>query len=81
MTVGIYSLKQILFQGEAESVNCKTENGEITILDHHRPLISLLTSGVIKIIDKTKKDHYIPISSGFLEIQQNNAARLLVDEQ
>lgn len=80
MRLAIYSLKKILFQGEAESVNCKTKNGEITVLDNHRPLISSLAPGTVKIVDKDKKEHYIPVSSGFLEVRFEGV-RLLVDEQ
>jgi len=80
MKLGIYSLKKILFQGEAVSVNCQTTGGEITVLDNHRPLITILKKGVLKIIDKDKKEHYIPISSGFLEVNSKNQTRLIVDE-
>ena len=52
MNVGVYSLKNVLFQGEAKSINCKTRAGEITILDNHRPLIGILESGAIKSADE-----------------------------
>ncbi|MEK7193285.1 MAG: F0F1 ATP synthase subunit epsilon [Patescibacteria group bacterium] len=80
MKLAVYSLKKIFFQGDAEAVNCKTASGEITVLDHHRPLISILTSGTIKIIDNEKKEHYIPVGSGFLEVNPENQVRLLVNE-
>ncbi len=80
MQLAIYSLKTILFQGEAASVTCKTTSGEITILDHHRPLISELAAGVITITDNAKKEHYIPVASGFLEVEENNRARCIVEE-
>lgn len=79
MKLSIYSLKKILFQGEAESVNCKTAVGEITVLNHHRPLISVLAPGVVKIIDKEGKEHYIPVSAGFLEVRSKSNVRLLID--
>lgn len=79
MEVSIYSLKKILFDGDAKSVNCKTESGEITILDHHRPLISALKEGTVKILDAAGKEHYIPVSSGFLEIGSGNRAKLIVE--
>jgi F-type H+-transporting ATPase subunit epsilon len=79
MNVAIYSLKKILFEGEAESINCMTESGEITILNHHRPLISMLKAGDVKIIDASKKEHYIPVSSGFLEVSSENTAKLIVE--
>lgn len=80
MQISIYSLKKILFQGEAKSLTCPTLSGEITILDHHHPLISVLKKGVIHVIDKNEKIHYINASSGFLEVQ-NNIARLILEPQ
>ena len=80
MKLAIYSLKKILYQGDAESINCKTASGEITVLNHHRPLISTLEAGTIKILDKSGKEHYIPVSSGFLEVRTDNQTRLIVEE-
>ncbi len=79
MRLGIYSLKKILFQGEAQSVNCKTESGEITVLDDHEPLVSVLKEGIMKIIDNSGKEHYIPVSSGFLEVRLNDA-KFIIEE-
>ena len=79
MKLSIYSLKKVLYEGDAESVNCQTESGEITILDHHRPLITTLKAGNIKIVDTSKKEHYIPVSSGFLEVGSENRAKLIVE--
>ena len=81
MHLGIYSLEKVLFRGEASLVNCPTESGEITILDHHRPLISLLKKGIVKVIDDQKKEHYVPVVSGFLEVRPGNLAKLLVEEE
>lgn len=81
MKLNICSLKNILYHGDATAVNCKTTSGEITVLDHHRPLISVLSKGVIKVTDTVKKDHYFEISSGFLEVRTSHDMRLLVEEQ
>ncbi len=80
MHLSVYSLKKVLYEGEAESINCKTASGEITVLNHHRPLISELKSGVLKILDESGKEHYFNLNSGFLEVSAANQARLLVDE-
>ena len=80
MKVGVYSLEKVLFQGDAVSVNCNTKIGEITILENHEPLISVLEKGTMKIIDQENKEWYIPVSSGFLEIK-NNEGKFLVEEQ
>ena len=80
MRLSVYSLKKTLFDGDAKSVNCKTAVGEITILDHHKPLISMLTPGVAKIVDENSKEHFANIQSGFLKVQERNRVTLLVDE-
>ena len=80
MTIGVYSLQKVLFQGEASSVNCKTAAGEITVLNHHRPLISILAKGTVKIVDSGKKEHYIPVRGGFLEVNSQNQSKILIEE-
>ena len=81
MRISVYSLQKVLYQGEADSVNCQTATGEITILNHHRPLISILREGTMKIVDQEKKEHYIPVVSGFLEVRSGDEARFLVEEK
>ncbi len=81
MKLGVYSLRKVLFQGDAKSVNCNTRLGEITILDHHEPLISILEKGVVKIIDANEEEHYIQTRSGFLEVDADNQAKILIKEE
>jgi F-type H+-transporting ATPase subunit epsilon len=80
MHLGIYSLEKVLYRGEASSVNCPTESGEITILNHHRPLISLLKKGIVKIVDEDNKEHYVSVASGFLEVRPGGQVRFLIQE-
>ena len=79
MKLSVYSLKQILFQGEATSLNCKTVTGEITVLDNHETLITVLSAGVIKVLDENKKEHFFEITSGFLEVKPGNEVRCIVE--
>ena len=79
MKLGVYSLEKVLFQGDAKSVNCNTSSGEITILDHHEPLISILQKGTITIVDEAGKEWYIPVSSGFLEVDSGSQTKILVE--
>lgn len=79
MKLSIYSLKKILFQGEAEMLNCKTVMGEITILDHHETFIGVLTEGVMKVVDTAKKEHFFEIKSGFVEVKEKNEVRCIVE--
>jgi F-type H+-transporting ATPase subunit epsilon len=80
MKLGVYSLKKVLFQGDAKSVNCNTRSGEITVLDNHEPLISILEKGTMTIVDGEGKKVFIPVSSGFLEVDSGSQAKILVEE-
>lgn len=81
MRLTAYSLERIIFEGEVILLTCRTPEGELTILNHHRPLIATLAPGTLRIQDETEKDHYLPITGGFLEVDPQNTARLLVDEE
>lgn len=80
MHLSIYSIKKVLFEGEAVSVNCQTEDGEITVFDRHAPLISTLAPGAIKVIDKNQKSNYYNGSGGFVEVGSKNHVTLIINE-
>lgn len=80
MKLSLYSLKKILFQGEASLLNCKTAMGEITVLDNHETLITVLSSGIVKITDSQEREHFFLIKSGFLEVKTGNEVRCIVEE-
>jgi len=82
MKLSIYSLKNVLFQGQAVLLNCKTITGEITVLDNHEPLITVLSKCTIKVgVEKDSgKDQYFEIKSGFLELKPGNEARCIVEQ-
>ncbi|KKT82175.1 MAG: hypothetical protein A3B99_03705 [Candidatus Yanofskybacteria bacterium RIFCSPHIGHO2_02_FULL_44_12b] len=77
MRLSIISLKGIQFEGDAASLNLKTRSGEITVLDHHRPLVAQLSSGqaIVTKPDGNKMEFYI--ASGFLEVGGNNQVTIL----
>jgi len=86
MKLSVYSLKKILFQGEAKSLNCKTVTGEITVLDNHETFITVLSVGVMKIVEANPstssglREHFFEIKSGFLEVKEGNETRCIVEE-
>lgn len=79
MRLTIASLKGIQFEGQAASLNVKTASGEITVLDHHRPLITVLKSGPVIIKDWSGETTRLEIRGGFLEVGQKNELYLLAD--
>lgn len=80
MRLSIYSLKKTLYDGDAKFINCQTMAGEITVLDGHRPLVSTLKEGVVKILDQRGEAHYVNVRSGFLEVAPTNEVRFIIEE-
>ena len=79
MKLSIYSLKKVLFSGEAELLNCKTMVGEITVLNNHEEYIGVLRPGIAKIVDSDSKEHFLKIHGGFLEVREGNEVRCIVE--
>ncbi|MBI2055714.1 MAG: hypothetical protein HYT42_02370 [Candidatus Sungbacteria bacterium] len=79
MKLTILSLKGVRFDGEAAGFNVKTTSGEITVLNHHRPLVSVLAKGEAKIIKANGGREKIHINSGFLEMGSKNDLSVLID--
>ena len=79
MKVRIYSLRGTQYEGGAVSLNAMTESGEITVLDHHRPLVTILKSCDLKVEEKDGTKKVIPALGGFLEVGENNEVTVLID--
>ncbi len=79
MRLKVTSLQKIEYDGEVRSFNVKTEIGEITILDNHRPLITILKPCLAVIVDSNNNKKEIEITSGFLEMNQKNELNVLID--
>lgn len=80
MKLSVYSLKKVLFQGEARLLNCQTAMGEITILDNHETFIGMITAGILKVVDNAGQELFFPVKSGFLEVKEGNQVRCIVEE-
>jgi F-type H+-transporting ATPase subunit epsilon len=74
--VTILTPKHVLFDGEALSVFLPGDTAEFEILDHHAPIVSLLTEGRVT-IDWEKS---IPIRKGMAKFD-NNECMILVEEK
>jgi F-type H+-transporting ATPase subunit epsilon len=59
-----------LFEGDAVSVTVPGEEGEMTILANHEPLITRLTLGTITVATGTEKK-FFQIDSGVVEISES----------
>jgi F-type H+-transporting ATPase subunit epsilon len=59
-------LKEMIFQ-----VTVPTEEGEITVLPNHTPLIANLEPGIIELKKEDKTVEIISLSGGFIEVLRN----------
>ncbi len=79
MFLHVYSLQKPVFEKPITSVSLKTSQGEITILDNHRPLITLIEPGLIRIVEKDGKENRIEAQTGFVEVRPKGEVNILLD--
>ena len=77
MKLSIYSIKQTLLETEAERVTLPTPQGEITVLDHHLPLITLVNAGNIAYYTSQNQWKEIAFAGGIAEIRPGSELVLL----
>ncbi len=68
----------VIYEDAVDSVSLPTLNGEITVLPHHIPLISVIKIGEIRIV-KDSNEFGIAVSSGVLEVQESNELIVIAD--
>lgn len=78
MKLSVYTIQNTLFEGEVEKIIAKTALGEITVLENHLPLITLLQGPAIETETDGKRE-IIPLKSGFLEVRPESEAVVLAD--
>ena len=70
--------ERVVYEDEINQVSIPTTSGEVTILPNHIPLVSVIKSGEIKIVDKDG-EHVLAIAGGFLEVRDDNEIIILAD--
>lgn len=71
MTLDIVTPEKIVLTDEVDEISVDTLIGQITILQNHENLIARLMPGEM-VVRKQKKEYYLAVTGGFLEIQNNN---------
>lgn len=72
----IISLKEILYDSSAVSVSVPGEEGELTVLKNHIPLITLLKTGQIKVKNGDSEQTF-NIQKGLLEVNPTRTTILI----
>lgn len=70
MTLEIISPSEILFKGEADSVNLPGEMGGFTVLKDHASLISVLREGDLRYVS-AGSEKSVHIKGGIADIDNN----------
>lgn len=77
MHLEIITPEKVIFDDEISELVAPTVEGQITILPHHVNLLTQLAPEEL-IIKSKGKDHYLAITGGFLQVQ-NNKITILSD--
>lgn len=70
MQVTVISPESSMFDGEADSVVAPAYDGEVGILPHHAPLMTLLGEGIL-VVRQGGASHRFQVRGGFLQVVDN----------
>ena len=71
MHLKVISPTKILYQGEVGLVQMPGEMGSFEVLKNHAPIVALLASGKIKIIDSQRNTIFLDIPGGVVHVRDN----------
>lgn len=74
----IITPERVVFSEEVEQVSMMTAMGEITVLPHHLPLVTVLKPGELR-YKKNGEEKIIAVSGGFAEVKPDNSLVILAD--
>ena len=70
--------ERIVVKDAVDGVTLPTQEGEITVLPGHIPLIAALVPGMVTLYKKAGEE-YLAVSGGFIEVQPGNSLIVLAD--
>lgn len=76
ITFQIVTPERVVFEAQILQVSIPTENGEITVLPEHLPLVSILKPGVLELKLENNETEVLAVSGGFLEIVKDKVVIL-----
>lgn len=78
MQFRIVTPEKQVFSDDVDQVSLMTKDGEITVLPHHIPLVTILLPGELR-YKKNGEESALAISSGFAEVRPDNSIVILAD--
>lgn len=77
MNLIVLTPEKELYSGEISSVKVPGAKGQFEILSGHAPIVSSLSAGKIRVLDKVGKKTEIEIAKGFVEVLRNEVTLLI----
>lgn len=77
LQLSIITPERTIWDGQVDQVTLQTTEGEITVLPHHIPLISIVVPGTV-MVRMGKEEHLFAVSSGVIDVD-GNTIRVLTD--
>ncbi len=74
----IVTPEKVVFSEQIDQITMMTKDGEITVLAHHVPLVSVLKPGEMR-YKKDGQEYVLAVSGGFVEIKPDNSVVILAD--
>lgn len=78
MKFKIITPERVVFEDEVDEATLPTTEGEITVLPHHIPLVTLSKAGVIR-LKKGSKEEFLAVSGGYIEVEPGSRLTVLAD--
>lgn len=78
LTIELITPERNVLSETADSVTIPTRMGEITVLPHHIPLVTILEPGELT-VRKDGTESYLAVSGGYLEVLPGSVMRILAD--
>jgi F-type H+-transporting ATPase subunit epsilon len=70
MKLEIITPNGVIFDGDIKQVTLPGEEGEFGVLPSHASLVSVLTTGVITLVDKSADEISVAINSGYTKVEE-----------
>lgn len=78
LQIEITTPERTVFKDTVDSATIPTQEGEITVLPHHIPLVAALAPGVM-ILRKRGEESFLAVSTGFLHVEDGMHLLILAD--
>lgn len=72
MNLQVITKNKTLFEDEVTSARFPGVDGLFGVLKNHAPMVFVLKKGEIKLKKNDKKDYFVEIEGGIMEVYKNN---------